>query len=135
MDNAGYDIDGMISETVPLETIETPIETIETSIDTGESSQQQRFDQTEQRLAQQRLELLRGKINDLYTHLGVEKRDLDDLQLQNFRLRSIKTGANVLEFNKNGEDWINLTNKINGEWLAYDTLKGNLGGKSGMKTV
>ena len=80
----------------------------------------------------QRVEVTRQKISDLYRHLGVPNNDPNLANLERFRLISNTKGILVLEFLKNNGDWVNLTDKRTGEFLADATLKQRLGGESGM---
>ena len=80
------------------------------------------------------LELSRQKISDLYRHLGVTNNpNLADLE--RFRYSVNDKGVPVLEFFKNNKEWVNLTDKRTGEFLADATLKKRLGGESAMVRV
>ena len=83
-----------------------------------------------------RQDTLRGKIESLYTHLGVSKGNLDLVLLDNrFTIKKdIETGIKHLEF-YDGKNWNCLTQKkAPHKFLAVNTLKYRFGGLENMKT-
>ena len=68
----------------------------------------------------QRNRLLRNYLEDLYKYLDVDGNiDLVDTNL--FKVEKYKSGAIKLSF-YNGEDWVSLTNKRTGNFLAKTTV-------------
>ena len=81
------------------------------------------------RLKQQ---VLRNKLDSLYRHLGT-KGSLDLVNLDQFKMKTnSKTGITDLLW-YNGENWVSLTNKWTGEFLAVSTLKTKFEGLTLMK--
>ena len=79
-------------------------------------------------------ELKRQKIQALYDFLGVEG-NLNFAELDRFRLnRNEKTGNPELKF-WNGRDWVSLTNKYTGKFLAESSLIRRMGGPNVMKNM
>ena len=77
-------------------------------------------------------ELKRQKIYALHQELGVSG-NINLAELDRFRLsRNEKTGKIELEFRK-GLDWVSLTNKYTGEFLAKSSLEQRMGGVYAMK--
>ena len=79
-------------------------------------------------------ELKRQKIHTLYDFLGVEG-NVNLAELDRFRLnRNEKTGNPELKF-WNGRDWVSLTNKYTGKFLAETSLIRRMGGPNVMKNM
>ena len=79
-------------------------------------------------------ELKRQKIYALYDFLGVEG-NVNLAELDMFRLnRNEKTGNPELKF-WNGRDWVSLTNKYTGKFLAESSLIRRMGGPNVMKNM
>ena len=77
---------------------------------------------------EQKLEVLRTKLSQLYEYLHVEGGDINLIDLRRFKLeRNTKTGDTMLKFRK-GEDWIDLNSKRTGEFLTEKSLKDKFGG-------
>ena len=79
-------------------------------------------------------ELKRQKLQVLHDFLGV-KGDVNLAELDRFRLnRNEKTGNTELKF-LNGQDWVLLTNKRTGEFLAESSIRQKMGGLNVMKNM
>ena len=79
-------------------------------------------------------ELKIQKIQALYDFLGVEG-NVNLAELDRFRLnRNEKTGNPELKF-WNGRDWVSLTNKYTGKFLAESSLIRRMGGPNVMKNM
>ena len=79
-------------------------------------------------------ELKRQKIYALHQELGVTG-NVNWADLDRFRLnRNEKTGNTELEF-FNGQDWVLLTNKRTGEFLALSVIRQRMGGVNVMKNM
>ena len=79
-------------------------------------------------------ELKRQKIHTLYDFLGVEG-NVNLAELDRFRLnRNEKTSNPELKF-WNGRDWVSLTNKYTGKFLAENSLIRRMGGSNVMKNM
>ena len=79
-------------------------------------------------------ELKRQKIQALYGFLGVEG-NVNLAELDRFRLnRNEKTGNPELKC-WNGRDWVSLTNKYTGKFLAESSLIRRMGGPNVMKNM
>ena len=113
----------------------------ETLYDTPESSRIEETSFTDQpavrlRPTQERLEqqLLRGYIEDLYKYLDVDPGNIDLVDTSLFKVEKSKSGSNELKF-FDGENWVSLTNKRNGNFLAKSTLRNKFGGIERMKRI
>ena len=81
----------------------------------------------------QRNRLLRNYLEDLYKYLDVDGNiDLVDINL--FKVEKSKSGAVEFSF-YDGEDWVSLTNKRTGEFLAKTTIRNKFGGENRMKRI
>ena len=79
-------------------------------------------------------ELKRQNIYALHQELGVTG-NVNLAELDRFRLsRNEKTGKIELEFRK-GLDWVSLTNKLDGKFLAKSSLERKMGGVYAMKNM
>ena len=113
----------------------------ETLYDTPESSRIEEMSFTDQpavrlRPTQERLEqqLLRGYIEDLCKYLDVNPGNIDFVDTSLFKVEKLKSGSNELKF-FDGENWVSLTNKRNGNFLAKSTLRNKFGGIERMKRI
>ena len=107
----------------------------ESRYDTPDSSRIEETSFTEQPAVRlrQRNRLLRNYLEDLYKYLDVDGNiDLVDTNL--FKVEKYKSGAIKLSF-YNGEDWVSLTNKRTGKFLAKSTLRNKFGGIERMKRI
>ena len=77
--------------------------------------------------------MLRNYLEDLYKYLDVDGNiDLVDTSL--FKVEKSKSGAVEFSF-YNGEDWVSLTNKRTGNFLAKITIRNKFGGIERMKRI
>ena len=107
----------------------------ESRYDTPDSSRIEETSFTEQPAVRlrQRNRLLRNYLEDLYKYLDVDGNiDLVDTSL--FKVEKYKSGAIKLSF-YNGEDWVSLTNKRTGKFLAKITIRNKFGGIERMKRI
>ena len=107
----------------------------ESRYDTPDSSRIKETSFTEQPAVRlrQRNRLLRNYLEDLYKYLDVDGNiDLVDINL--FKVEKSKSGAVEFSF-YDGEDWVSLTNKRTGEFLAKTTIRNKFGGENRMKRI
>ena len=107
----------------------------ESRYDTPDSSRIEETSFTEQPAVRlrQRNRLLRNYLEDLYKYLDVDGNiDLVDTNL--FKVEKSKSGAVEFSF-YNGEEWVSLTNKRTGNFLAKSTIRNKFGGIERMKRI
>ena len=107
----------------------------ESRYDTPDSSRIEETSFTEQPAVRlrQRNRLLRNYLEDLYKYLNVDGNiDLVDINL--FKVEKSKSGTVEFSF-YDGEDWVSLTNKRTGEFLAKTTIRNKFGGENRMKRI
>ena len=107
----------------------------ESRYDTPDSSRIKETSFTEQPAVRlrQRNRLLRNYLEDLYKYLDVDGNiDLVDINL--FKVEKSKSGAVEFSF-YDGEDWVSLTNKRTGKFLAKTTIRNKFGGENRMKRI
>ena len=120
-------------EDIPL--IDDDYDEEESRYDTPDSSRIEETSFTEQPAVRlrQRNRLLRNYLEDLYKYLDVDGNiDLVDTSL--FKVEKSKSGAVEFSF-YNGEDWVSLTNKRTGNFLAKITIRNKFGGIERMKRI
>ena len=120
-------------EDIPL--IDDDYDEEESRYDTPDSSRIEETSFTEQPAVRlrQRNKLLRNYLEDLYKYLDVDGNiDLVDTIL--FKVEKSKSGAVEFSF-YNGEDWVFLTNKRTGNFLAKITIRNKFGGIERMKRI
>ena len=117
-------------EDIPLINDDDDYDEEESRYDTPDSSRIEETSFTEQPAVRlrQRNRLLRNYLEDLYKYLDVDGNiDLVDTSL--FKVEKSKSGAVEFSF-YNGEDWVSLTNKRTGNFLAKITIRNKFGGES-----
>ena len=128
MDNPAYDVDIVLDDVdkAPEDDGDVNNTPNTTRVDKEETSI---IPTSTLRLKQQ---VLRNKLDALYHHLGT-KGSPDFVNLDRFKMKTnSKTGITDLLW-YNNENWVSLTNKRTGEFLAVSALKTKFGGLTPMK--
>ena len=87
---------------------------------------------------EQKQKLVLTKLLDLYEYLHIKGGNIDLIDLDLSRLeRNTKTSILRLEFSKDEDrkEWVNLTDKRTGKFLAPNSLQQKFGGLEAMKAI